>query len=83
MNKLNFNQTGGFPLSTNILDAMQTAYSLFNKLGGLAGNFAIIFGCEVSGSNVSDGVVYMNGEVLAFKGGTIGGLCHYPRGGRK
>ncbi|MDY3343783.1 hypothetical protein PG326_00745 [Riemerella anatipestifer] len=72
MNKLNFNQTGGFPLSTNILDAMQTAYSIFNKLGGLAGNLAIISGCEVSGNSVADGVVYINGELLEFKGGTLG-----------
>lgn len=71
MNRLNFNQTGGFPLSTNILDAMQTAYSLFNKLGGLAGNLAIISGCEVSGNSVTDGVVYINGELLDFKGGTL------------
>ncbi|MBT0550257.1 phage baseplate protein [Riemerella anatipestifer] len=71
MNKLNFNQTGGFPLSTNILDAMQMAYSIFNKLGGLAGNLAIISGCEVSGNSVTDGVVYINGELLDFKGGTL------------
>ncbi|MDY3337781.1 hypothetical protein PG279_01145 [Riemerella anatipestifer] len=72
MNRLNFNQTGGFPLSTNILDAMQTAYSLFNKLGSMAGNFAIISGCEVYGNNVTDGVVYINGELLEFKGGALG-----------
>lgn len=72
MNRLNFNQTGGFPLSTNILDAMQEAYSVFNTLGSLAGNRAIINGCVVSGNNVSDGVIYLNGEVLPFKGGTLG-----------
>lgn len=72
MNKLNFNQTGGFPLSTNVLDAMQTAYSIFNSLGEMAGNFAIISGCDVSGNNVTDGVVYVNGEVLEFRGGSLG-----------
>ncbi len=72
MNNINFNQTGGFPLSTNILDAMQTAYRVFNALGELAGNKAIISGCEVAGNSVTDGVVYINGEILAFKGGTIG-----------
>ncbi|SDE81897.1 hypothetical protein [Riemerella columbipharyngis] len=71
MNKLNFNQTGGFPLSTNILDAMQASYMLFHQLGHLAGNFAIITGCETTGLHVSDGVVYINGEVLEFKGGGI------------
>lgn len=71
MNKVDFNQTGGFPLSTNILDAMQTAYSLFNQLGNLAGNYAIISGCEKMGSNISNGVVYINGEILEFRGGTL------------
>lgn len=72
MNRLNFNQTGGFPLSTNILDAMQEAYSVFNSLGSLAGDKAIISGCVVAVNNVSDGVIYLNGEILSFKGGTLG-----------
>lgn len=72
MNKINFNQTGGFPLSTNILDAMQSAYAIFNQLGSLAGNKAIISGCVVAGNNVSDGVIFLNGEILPFKGGAIG-----------
>lgn len=72
MNRLNFNQTGGFPLSINILDAMQEAYSVFNSLGSLAGDKAIISGCVVAGNNVSDGVIYLNGEILQFKGGTQG-----------
>ena len=71
MNKLNFNQTGGFPMSTNILDAVQTAYSLFNHLGSLAGELVIISGCIITGNTVSDGAVYINGELLEFKGGSI------------
>lgn len=69
MNTLNFNQSVGFPLETNILDEMQTSYSLFNALGAIAGNFSIISGCVLSGSTVADGVVFINGEVLEFKGG--------------
>ena len=72
MNKINFNQTGGFPLSTNILDAMQSAYAVFNQLGSLAGNKAIISGCEQLGNTVADGVIFLNGEILPFKGGAIG-----------
>ena len=72
MNKINFNQTGGFPLSANILDAMQSAYAIFNQLGSLAGNKAIISGCEQLGNTVADGVIFLNGEILPFKGGTIG-----------
>ena len=72
MNKINFNQTGGFPLSANILYAMQSAYAIFNQLGNLAGNKAIISGCEQLGNTVADGVIFLNGEILPFKGGTIG-----------
>ena len=72
MNKINFNQTGGFPLSTNILDAMQSAYAIFNQLGSLAGNKAIISGCKQLGNTIADGVIFLNGEILPFKGGAIG-----------
>lgn len=70
MDKIYVNQTGGFPLTTNILNAMQNAYNIFNSLGGLVGGYTIISGCEQTGNNVSDGVVYINGELLPFKGGT-------------
>lgn len=70
MNKINFQQTGGFPLETDTLEALQTAYSIFNALGELAGNFGIISGCTTSGSTASDGVVHINGEVLNFQGGS-------------
>ncbi len=69
MNKIKFNQTGGFPLDTNVLGFMQAAYQLFNVLGELAGNLSILQGCQQTGTNVSDGVVYINGEILPFKGG--------------
>lgn len=69
MNRLDFNQSVGFPLETNILSQMQTAWSILNALGGIAGNFAILQGCTVQGTTVSDGVVFINGEVIEFKGG--------------
>ncbi|MFC0344062.1 hypothetical protein [Epilithonimonas hispanica] len=72
MNKIDYNQAGGFPLSTQILDAGQTAYSIFNAHGAMAGNFAIIDGCEVGGGGfVTDGYVRINGELLELKGGQI------------
>lgn len=71
MNTINFNQSVGFPLETEILDFMQKSYSLFNALGAVAGDFSIIKDCTLSGTAVSDGVVYINGEVLPFKGGTL------------
>jgi hypothetical protein len=71
MNLFNFIQTGGFPMDTEILDEMQTAYKLYNGLGALAGDIAIIKGCALVGSTVSDGVVYINGEVLEFRSGIV------------
>ena len=71
MNRLNFNQSIGFPLETNILSEMQTAWSILNALGNIAGNFTILQGCTVIGTTVSDGVVFINGEVIEFKGGQV------------
>lgn len=71
MNRLNFNQSIGFPLETNILSEMQTAWSILNALGNIAGNFTILQGCTVIGTTVSDGVVFINGEVIEFKGGQL------------
>ncbi len=71
MNTLKLDNTGGFPLDTDILDFMQNAYLMFNHLGNLAGNYAIISGCKVTGNKVENGVVFIDGEVLNFKGGTL------------
>ncbi len=68
MNNINFSQTGGFPLDTNLLDFMQKSYQILQVFGELAGNYSILQGCKQTGSTVSDGVVYINGEVLPFKG---------------
>lgn len=73
MDRLIFNQTGGFPLTTDILNALQNAYNVFNAMSGLSGNLAILSGCETQGNNVSDGVVVIGNEVFAFKGGVISG----------
>ncbi len=77
MDRIFFNQTGGFPLTTNILNALQKAYNLFNPLGNLAGNYTIISGCKETGSNISDGVVFINGEILPFKGGKKISKCRF------
>ncbi len=70
--KINFNQTGGFPLETDTLDNMQKSYELFHALGRLAGQYAIVEGCHINGNNVSDGVVYVDGELMPFRGGLLG-----------
>ncbi|MDO5106590.1 hypothetical protein [Capnocytophaga sp.] len=70
MDRLIFNQTGGFPLTTDILNALQNAYAVFNSISGLSGNLAILSGCEARGNNISDGFVVIGNEVFPFKGGT-------------
>lgn len=72
MNTYNFLQNGGFPFETDIFDGMQKAYEIFHSLGALAGDLTIISGCVENGSNVSDGFVHINGEILHFIGGAIG-----------
>lgn len=69
MNQINFQQVGGFPLETNTLTEVQKAYSIFNAFGGLAGNKTIISGCEVQGKEITNGYIYLDGELLEFKGG--------------
>jgi len=71
MNKTNFVQTGGFPLSTERLEELEKAYSIFNAYGALAGDLTIISGCVTTGSNVSDGYVYISGELFPFKGAAV------------
>ena len=72
MNKLDYNQTGGFPMSTQILDAAQEAYKTFNAYGNYAGDLAIIAGCEIGGGgNVTSGFVSIYGELLPFQGGQV------------
>lgn len=71
MNRYDFLQTGGFPFETDILDGMQKAYEIFNALGALAGNFTIISGCIVTGSNVGNGFVHIDGEIYPFIGGPL------------
>jgi|GEM_PF-126640 len=69
MNRLNLTHEAGYPFDVNFLAFMQNAYSLFNHLGSLAGNFAIISGCEEVGNTISSGTVFINGELLPFESG--------------
>lgn len=70
MKRFNFNQTGGFKLTTETFSGLQDAYSIVEGVARMAGNMAIVSGCEeLSNSVVSDGVVLINGELLDFKQG--------------
>lgn len=74
MNRADFTtQPNGFPLESDAtLGFMQTAYTnAINALGGLGGSGNVILtGCADLGATVSNGWIYLNGEVLFFKGGT-------------
>lgn len=70
MNNINFEQTGGFPLETDSLSFLQATFGIFNALGAIAGDAVIVSGCVENGSNVGNGTVYLNGELLEFRGGS-------------
>lgn len=59
-------------METDTLNFMQGAYDIFNVIADVAGDFVILKGCEINGTNVTDGIVAINGEVLFFRGGTSG-----------
>lgn len=69
MDRIKYDQTEGFPLDTNILDFGQKANQISQQLGGIIAALAIVNGCLENGNNVGDGLVYINGELLVFKGG--------------
>lgn len=72
MNKVNYNQTGGFPLDTTNLQFLQDALQLMQSFGEIAGDRVILTGCEKTGTTIAPGVVFINGEILPFEGGTEG-----------
>lgn len=72
MDKLILNGTDGFPLYTDTLAEAQGAWNVFNAFCAMAGDKVIISGCVQTGTNVSDGFIVIDGEVLPFKGGAVG-----------
>ena len=68
MKTFNFNQTGGFKLTTDILSGLQDAYKIYSGVAKMAGDKAILVGCEDLGTSVADGFVVIAGETLEFKG---------------
>jgi len=71
MNQINLQQTGGFPLETDTLDFMQTAYTALQAIAALGGDNYILSGCATTGTTVADGYIVINNEVLPFKGGLL------------
>jgi len=71
MNKVEFQQTGGFPIETDTLSYLQDSIFSLQSLAAIAGDNFILSGAVVTGGNVSDGYVVINGEVLPFRGGAL------------
>ena len=74
--KLNieFLQTGGVPLTNDLMDQIMQAITLYDVLGSVVGHMTILSGCDaVAGSTtqLNPGVVSINDEVLYFEGGLI------------
>ncbi|MEI7486864.1 MAG: hypothetical protein WCJ72_05550, partial [Chryseobacterium sp.] len=68
---INFLQTGGVPLTNDLMGDIMSAVKFYDVLGELAGNLTIISGCEIVGTNVSPGVVAIEGDLLYFEGGAM------------
>lgn len=72
MNTINLLNKRDFPLTTNVLKFMQTAYSNLEKFAaGFAGDNFILSGCVVTGSAVSSGWVVINGRLMPFSSGSV------------
>jgi Microcystin-dependent protein len=60
-----------FPIATGGLDFIQNQILLAADYAKAAGGNYILSGCTVNGTNVSSGVLVLNGEIIDFKGGTV------------
>ena len=73
MKTINFDYTGGFPLEQPVLKRMQSGTllvleALVKQLGcSDTGNY-IISGCNISGANITPGIMYIDGELCPFAG---------------
>lgn len=50
---INFLQTGGVPLTNDLMGDIMSAVKFYDVLGELAGNLTIISGCEIVGDRKS------------------------------
>ncbi|MEI7487098.1 MAG: hypothetical protein WCJ72_06750, partial [Chryseobacterium sp.] len=66
-----FLQTGGVPLTNDLMALIEEAYGIFEVLGDLSGNLTILSGCEIIGTNINPGIVAIEGKLYYFEGGSI------------
>lgn len=69
MNRIDAQQSGGFPLETDTLDFLQKSFTALQSMASLGGDDFILSGCVAQGTNVADGWVVIKGELLPFIGG--------------
>lgn len=69
MNKINFTAKDNFPLSSDTMDMMQQMIGLSANMALLGGSNYILSGCVDDGTNVSNGIIIIGGEILPFEGG--------------
>jgi microcystin-dependent protein len=73
MKKTNFTNLGGLKFTQTRLAYLQDSFvEPLECVAKLCGNKTIVCGVEVNGSNVSDGWIVYNNELLQFIGGTLG-----------
>jgi microcystin-dependent protein len=70
MNKINFTAKDNFPLSSDTMEMMQQMIALSASMALLGGSNYILSGCEDDGTNVSGGIIVINGEMLPLEAGT-------------
>lgn len=66
-----FLQTGGVPLTNDLMSLIEEAYGIFEVLGDLSGHLTILKGCEVNGSTINPGIVSIEGKLYYFEGGLL------------
>lgn len=69
MNKINFTAKDNFPLSSDTMDMMQQMIRSSASMALLGGSNYILSGCVDNGTNVSNGIIVIDGEILPFEGG--------------
>lgn len=72
MRRVDLSKNGGFPLTQNALDFLQTAFGEpLYALGKMFGNKTIITGMEVGSSSVAEGWFFYNGEPIYFNASAL------------
>jgi microcystin-dependent protein len=70
MNRINFTAKDNFPLSSDTMELLQQIIATNAGLAALCGSNYILSGCVENGTDVSAGIVVIDGEILPFQAGT-------------